>query len=99
VDEASGSDNFILTATVPRGTAPQLGPRYLHADETDTLDKILLYGIMVNICTTCLNIKENCILPTQCICVFRMILTINSDYFPNQHYPVGLCSGDVMRFL
>jgi hypothetical protein len=37
--------------------------------------------------------------PTQCICVFRMILTINSDYFPKQHYPVGLCSGDVMCFL
>jgi hypothetical protein len=25
------------------------------------------------------------ILPTQCIYVFRMILTINSDYFPKQH--------------
>jgi hypothetical protein len=26
-----------------------------------------------------------CILPTQCICVFRMVLTINSDCFPKQH--------------
>jgi hypothetical protein len=26
-----------------------------------------------------------CILPTQCIHVFRMVLTINSDYFPKQH--------------
>jgi hypothetical protein len=25
-----------------------------------------------------------------------MVLTINSDCFPKQHYPVGLCSGDVM---
>jgi hypothetical protein len=23
------------------------------------------------------------ILPTQCMCVFRMVLTINSDCFPN----------------
>jgi hypothetical protein len=26
-----------------------------------------------------------CILPTQCVCVFRMVLTINSDCFPKQH--------------
>jgi hypothetical protein len=36
---------------------------------------------VVTICTTSLL----CILPTQCICVFRMVLTINSDYFPKQH--------------
>jgi hypothetical protein len=24
-------------------------------------------------------------LPTGCICVFRMVLTINSDRFPKQH--------------
>jgi hypothetical protein len=24
-------------------------------------------------------------LPTECICVFRMVLTINSDCFPKQH--------------
>jgi hypothetical protein len=28
---------------------------------------------------------ELCILPTQCICVFRMVLTTNSDCFPKQH--------------
>jgi hypothetical protein len=28
-----------------------------------------------------------------------MDLTINSDYFPKQNEPVGLCSGDVMCFL
>jgi hypothetical protein len=34
------------------------------------------------------------ILPTLCICVCRMVLTINNDCFPKQHSPVGLCSGD-----
>jgi hypothetical protein len=29
--------------------------------------------------------KELCMLPTECICVFHMILTINSDCFPKQH--------------
>jgi hypothetical protein len=28
--------------------------------------------------------------------MFHMVRTINSDCFPKQHYPVGLCSGDVM---
>jgi hypothetical protein len=31
------------------------------------------------------NILEHCILPTEYICVFRMVLTINSDCFPKQH--------------
>jgi hypothetical protein len=26
-----------------------------------------------------------CILPSECICVFRMVLTINSDCFTKQH--------------
>jgi hypothetical protein len=38
-------------------------------------------------------------LSTQCICVFRMVLTINSDCFHEHHWPVDLCSGDVMCFL
>jgi hypothetical protein len=37
--------------------------------------------------------------PTQYICVFRMVLTVNSDCFPKHHYPVWLCSGEVMCFL
>jgi hypothetical protein len=49
--------------------------------------------------TTCFNTLNLCILPTECIYVFRMVLTIDSDCFPKQHYPVGLCSGDVMCFL
>jgi hypothetical protein len=32
-----------------------------------------------------LNIHELCILPTEVICVFRTVLTINSDCFPKQH--------------
>jgi hypothetical protein len=39
------------------------------------------------------------ILPTKCICVFRMVLTINSESFPKHHYPVWLCSGDIICFL
>jgi hypothetical protein len=35
--------------------------------------------------TVCLNTLKLCILPTQCICVFRMVLKINSDCFPKQH--------------
>jgi hypothetical protein len=31
------------------------------------------------------NTPKSCILPTHCICVFRMVLTINSDCFPKQH--------------
>jgi hypothetical protein len=40
---------------------------------------------VVTICTTCFNTLKLCILPTQCVCVFRMILTISSDCFPKQH--------------
>jgi hypothetical protein len=29
-------------------------------------------------CTTCFNIPKLCILPAQCICVFHMVLTVNS---------------------
>jgi hypothetical protein len=38
---------------------------------------------MVTICTTFFNIKGLCILPTECICGFRVIFRIISDYFPN----------------
>jgi hypothetical protein len=33
------------------------------------------------------------------ICVFRMILWINIDYFHKQHQPVDLCNGGVLCFL
>jgi hypothetical protein len=32
-----------------------------------------------------LTLKKLSILPTQCVYVFRMVLTINSDYFPKRH--------------
>jgi hypothetical protein len=35
---------------------------------------------VASLCTTCFNIKELCFTPTE----FRMILKINSDYFPTQ---------------
>jgi hypothetical protein len=39
----------------------------------------------VAIYTTYFNITKFCILPTECSCVFCMVLTINSDCFPKQH--------------
>jgi hypothetical protein len=30
---------------------------------------------------------------------FRMVLTISSDYFLKQHWPVDICNGDVLCFL
>jgi hypothetical protein len=54
---------------------------------------------VVTICTTCFNILKLCSLPTECICVFRTVLTIHSDCSLKQHEPLGFCSGDVTCFL
>jgi hypothetical protein len=40
---------------------------------------------VVPIFTTSFNLQKNWILPTQCIYVFRIVLTMKSDYFPKQH--------------
>jgi hypothetical protein len=40
---------------------------------------------VITISTTCFNFRRCCILPTQCIYVFRVILTTSNDYFPKQH--------------
>jgi hypothetical protein len=40
---------------------------------------------MIIIYTTRFNILKLCIVLTQCICVFHVILTVNSDCFPKQH--------------
>jgi hypothetical protein len=40
---------------------------------------------MVTICSTCFNVRKLCILPIECICMFRTVLTINSVCFPKQH--------------
>jgi hypothetical protein len=54
---------------------------------------------VVTICTTCFSILQLWILRTECICAFRMVLTINCDFLPKQHLPVGIRSGNVMCFL
>jgi hypothetical protein len=54
---------------------------------------------VVTICTTCFNMLKLYIPPTQCICVFHMVLTINSDCFPKHHELVGIWNGDVTCFL
>jgi hypothetical protein len=49
-------------------------------------DGSILFGSpVVTICTTYYNTLKLCILTTECICVFRMVLTINRDCFPKQH--------------
>jgi hypothetical protein len=39
---------------------------------------------VVTIYTTCFNIVKLYILPTQCIYVFHVVLTINRDCFPKR---------------
>jgi hypothetical protein len=51
---------------------------------------------VVTIYTIFFNILTLWVLPTECICVFHMVFTVNSDSFPKQHWPVGPCSGDIM---
>jgi hypothetical protein len=41
--------------------------------------------VTIYVYITYLSTSELRILPTQCICVFRMVLTINSGCFPKQH--------------
>jgi hypothetical protein len=42
-------------------------------------------SLVITIYTTHFNILKLCILPTQCICVFHVVLTINIGYFSKQH--------------
>jgi hypothetical protein len=42
-------------------------------------------------CTTCFIIQKLCILPTQFVYVFHMILTANSDYFSNSIHQLVFC--------
>jgi hypothetical protein len=46
---------------------------------------LTLESPVVTVCTTFFNTPKLYILPTQCSCVFRTVLTINSDWFPKQH--------------
>jgi len=34
-----------------------------------------------------------------CVCGFRMVFRINSDYFFKQHWPAEFCNADVLCFL
>jgi hypothetical protein len=67
---------------------------YIHNARHSTGKKYVnLISIRNGRCINLLKQSGNCIyhirklyiLPTQCICVFRMVLTINSDCFPKQH--------------
>jgi hypothetical protein len=46
---------------------------------------------MVTIYTTYFKISEFCILSTECVYVFHMVLTINGDYLPKHHYSDAVC--------
>jgi hypothetical protein len=46
--------------------------------------------------STYVNILKLRILPIECVCVFRTILTISSDCFNKQHSPVYILREDVM---
>jgi hypothetical protein len=45
------------------------------------------------------HIIKLCILPTECLYVFDIILPANSDCFRKEHQEAGLCTGDVMCLL
>jgi hypothetical protein len=66
------------------------GPQFLHMNTWIVPLLLFTFPIsplkspVVTICTTCFSLLELCILHTECICVFRMVLTINSDCFPKQ---------------
>jgi hypothetical protein len=49
--------------------------------------------------TTFCNRQQLSALSTEYICVFHMILPLNSDYFHKQHKPFDLCTGDTLCFL
>jgi energy-converting hydrogenase Eha subunit A len=44
-----------------------------------------LYTPAVALSTIFFSILKLCILPKERVCVFGMVLPINSDCFPNQH--------------
>jgi hypothetical protein len=53
-----------------------------------TISPLYDFSLLVTLCTTCINNKLFCILPTEHIYGFRMVLRINNDYFPKQHKPL-----------
>jgi hypothetical protein len=58
---------------------------------------------VVTICTTCCNILKLCILPTECIYVFHMVITINSDcncwvIFQKYAHKRNICKKNIYTF-
>jgi hypothetical protein len=47
--------------------------------------EITIYSAAPTVYTAYVNFSFVYILPTECICVFHMVLKINSDCFPKQH--------------
>jgi hypothetical protein len=45
---------------------------------------LMVLAKVVSIRATCFNLHELCILPTECIYGFEVILRINSDYYLKQ---------------
>jgi hypothetical protein len=60
---------------------PGLERRPLGRNTSNNNNGLTLYSAVVPIRTSCSIILELCILSTECICVFRMVLTINRDLF------------------
>ena len=54
-------------------------------DRKESLCWLDLWSPVVTICTTVCNIQQFYVPPTQCIYVFCVDLSTNSDYFPIQH--------------
>jgi Ca2+/H+ antiporter len=44
------------------------------------LPVLFIYGCKHIVYNTRFNILKLCIVPTQCICVFHMVLTVNIDF-------------------
>jgi len=51
-----------------------------------------LLKTVVTVCTIYYKIKNLCILPTECVHMFKMILTIKRNYFLKHGYVCGLCN-------
>jgi hypothetical protein len=64
--------------------------------EFSHLFPVTLKSILVTMCTTCFKIKILFILPTECMYMFYVVLTINSNCFPKQHSLFGPYNGEAV---
>jgi hypothetical protein len=65
-------------------------------ERMETLIDNLMIVVAVHVITS--STEELCIVSTECIYVFRMILRLKNYYFPKQHEPMDVCDGDVVCF-